>query len=162
MDVGFGFDGMYHREPSRVAVGIGAFGVAFTVLTTGLLVLVPQELMTPAASSAYIETWSGPVMAVGRGVLVYGLPLLSAAFAYVLTGRNHSATSVVTGFVVGGLVLGLGDALLGATVTHFFAEDPAIGQSLVGHLSDVVELGGRLVGGALLGTLSATVVRERV
>ena len=151
---------MYRHEPAKVGVGIGAFGVAFTVLTTALLVLVPQELTSPAAGSAYVETWSRPIMAVGQGTLVYGLPLLSAAFAYRLTTKNHSAKSVAMGFVVGGLVLGLGDALLGVTVANFFAEDPAIGRSLVDHVSRIVALGGRLVGGALVGAICATVVAD--
>lgn len=118
--------------------------------------------MTPAASSAYIETWSRPIMIVGQGVLVYGAPLLSAAFAYHLTTENHSTKSVVGGFVLGGLVLVLGDALLAVTVTHFFADDPAIDRSLVGHVSRNVTLGGRLVGGALIGALCATVIEERL
>ena len=152
---------MYQQKPAKVGVGIGAFGVAFTFLTTALLILVPQELMTPATSSAYIETWFHPLNTIGQGVLVYGLPLLSAAFAYHLTTKNHSPKSVVTGFIIGGLVLGLGDALLGETVLYFFAEDPALGQSLVSHVYDLIELGGRLVGGALIGTLCATVFAER-
>lgn len=151
---------MYQHRPSTVGAGIGAFGVAFTFLTTALLVLVPQELLTPAASAAYIDAWSRPIMTVGQGVLVYGLPLLSAVAAYSLIAREHSIRGVVAGFVVGGLVFGLGDALLGVTVAHFFADDPAVGQSLVGHVSDTLELGGRLVGGALVGVLCATVARE--
>lgn len=151
---------MYQHKPAKVGVGIGALGVAFTVLTTALLILVPQELMTPAASSAYIETWSRPITTIGNGVLVYGLPLLSAIFAYHLT-TNHSTKSVVTGFIIGGFVLGLGDALLGVTVTHFFADDPAIGRSMVSHVSRIVTLGGRLAVGALVGALCATVIEDR-
>ena len=152
---------MYQQKPSKVGISIGAFGVAFTLLTTTLLVLVPQELMTPATSNAYIETWSRPIMTLGKGVMVYGLPLLSAAFAYYLTTENYSPKSVVTGFIIGGLVLGLGDALLGETVLYFFVEDPALGQSLVSHVYDLFKLGGRLVGGAVIGTLGATIIEER-
>lgn len=152
---------MYQHKPAKVGAGIGAVGVAFTFLTTALLILIPQELMTPATSSAYIETWSRPIMTIGHGVMVYGLPLVSAAFAYYLMTKSHSAKSVVTGFIIGGLVLGLGDALLGVTMTHFFVEDPAIGQSMVSHVYDIVTLGGRLVGGALIGALGATVIKER-
>lgn len=151
---------MYYNKPAKVGIGIGIFGVAFTFLTTALLILIPQELMSPATSSAYIETWSRPIMTIGQGVMVYGIPLLSAAIAYYLMTENYPAKHVVTGFIIGGLVFGLGDALLGVTVTHVFAEDPAIGQSMVGHVYDIVTLGGRLVGGALVGVLGATVIDE--
>ena len=153
---------MYQQRPAQVGVGIGAFGVAFTFLTTALLVLIPQELMTPAASSAYIEAWSRPIMAIGQGVLVYGIPLLSAVFAYYLTTKSHSTKSIVAGFIIGGLVFVLGDAVLAVTVTHFFVEGSAIDRSLVSHIYRNVPLGGRLVGGALIGTLGATVIEERL
>lgn len=47
---------MYHHTPAKVGVGIGLFGVVFVSLTTALLILVPQELMAPATSRAYIAT----------------------------------------------------------------------------------------------------------
>lgn len=151
---------MYQYKPAKVGIGIGAFGVAFTLLTTTLLILIPQEFMSPATSSAYIETWSKPIMALGQGVMVYGLPLLSAGFAYYLTTNNHSVKNVVTGFILGGLVLGLGDALLGETVLYLFENDPALGRSMISHVSRILTLGGRLVGGALIATLVAVIVKD--
>ena len=149
---------MYQQRPATVGVSIGAFGVAFTFLTTALLILIPQELMSPATSSTFIETWSRPIMTIGQGMVLYGIPLLSAVFAYYLTTKSYATKSVVTGFIIGGLVFGFGDALLGETVLYFFAEDPAFGQSLTSHVYDLVELGGRLVGGALIGILGAIVI----
>lgn len=152
---------MYQHKPAKVGISTGVFGVLFTFLTTALLILVPQELMTPAASSAYIEAWSRPITTIGQGVLVYGIPLVSAAFAYHLTTKNYSTKSVVGGFIIGGLVFVLGDSLLAVTVTHFFAEGSTIDKSLIGHVYRNLTLGGRLVGGALIGTLCATVITER-
>lgn len=152
---------MYKYKPAKVGIGIGALGVLLAFLTTALLVLIPQELMTPAASSAYTEAWSRPVMTVGNVSITYGIPLAGVVSAYCLTTKNYSRRSVMTGFVIGGLVLGIGDALLGVTVTHLFVENPAIGQSLVSHVFDTVTLGGRLVGGALIGTFSASFIGKR-
>lgn len=151
---------MYQYKPAKV--GIGALGVLLTFLTTALLVLIPQELMTPAASSAYIEEWSQPIMTIGTVLITYGIPFTGAVFAYYLTTKNYSVRSFITGFVIGGLVLGIGDALLGVTVTHLFVEDPALGQSLVSHILDTITLGGRLVGGALIGTLGAFFRERRI
>lgn len=89
-----------------------------------------------------------------------GLTLLSVAVAYSLTTKNHSPKSVLRGFVVGGLVLGLGETLLGVILTYFLVENPAVGQSLVGHLSDSIGLGSRLIGGALVGILCARAVEK--
>ena len=152
---------MYQHKPAKVGVSIGVFGIALTFLTTALLLLIPQELMTPATSQAYIETWSRPIMAIGQGVLVYGVPLLSAICAYYLTTKNYSIKSVVTGFIIGGLVLLLGDAVLSVTVAHFFTENPGVDRSLISHVSRNIPLGGRLVVGALIGILGATVFEER-
>lgn len=87
--------------------------------------------------------------------MTYGIPLSSATLAYYLTTKNHSVKDVVTGFVVGGFVLVVGDALLGVTVTHFFADDSAIDRSMLGHLLRNITLGGGLVVGAGIGTFSA-------
>lgn len=152
---------MYQHKPTSVGVGIGAVGVAVTFLTTVLLILVPQELLTPDTSSAYIDTWARPIMTIGHGVLVYGLPLASAACAYYLSTQNHPPKSVLTGFIIGGLVLVLGDTLLGVAMTHLFADDPAIDRSLLGHVSRNLALGGRLLAGTLIGIAGATLIGER-
>lgn len=152
---------MYQHKPAKAGVGIGVFGVAFTFLTTALLVLIPQYLMDPATSNAYMGTWSRPIMTIGVGVMNYGIPLLSAAVAYSLTRRNHSPKSIVTGFIIGGLVFGLGDAFFTELVISFIEQDPELGQSLLGHISDTIKFGGRLIGGALVGTFFATVIQKR-
>lgn len=148
---------MVQYKPETVGMGTGVFGIVFIFLTTTLLVLVPQELMSPATSSAYIETWARPIMVIGEAVLVYGIPLASTALAYYLTTKHYSPKRVVTGFALGGLVFVVGDALLGVTVTHFLVDDPGIDRSLVGHLLRNAARGGQLVSGALLGALGATV-----
>jgi hypothetical protein len=95
-------------------------------------------------------------MAVGELVLVYGLVLVSGAVAYYLA-RTHSPADVLTGFVVGGLVFGVGVVVLGETLYYFFARDLLFGRSAVGYVFEVVTLGGRLVGGALVGVLCAKI-----
>lgn len=152
---------MNYRNATTAGVGVGVFGVSVTALTTALLFLVPQSFTTTAARDAYIDAWSVPIMTVGESVLIVGIPLLSAVLAYVLTNDGHSLQRALTGFVVGGVVFGLGVALLGETVMLFFADDPALGRSLVSHLFDVVERGGRVVAGAFAGVLCAHVAERR-
>lgn len=149
---------MNYRSTTKTGVGVGGVGIAVTLLTTTLLIFVPQYLLSPAASDAYISAWSGHIMSVGGVVMGYGLPLLSALSAWSLLSRGHSARSVLRGFVVGGLVLGVGVALSTVAITHVLVSDPAIGKSVVGHVADTLELGGRLVGGALVGILCAYLV----
>lgn len=151
---------MSYQNTTRAGVGIGVFGVVFTFLTTALLILIPQYFMAPAARAAYIGTWSTPIMTIGEAVMVYGLLLLSVAVAYYLTTKNHSPKSVLIGFIVGGLVLGLGETFLGVILTSFLAENPAVGQSLVSQVSDSIGLGSRLIGGALIGILCAQAVEK--
>lgn len=37
---------MYHHKPAKVGAGIGVFGAVFILLTTALLIIVPQELLS--------------------------------------------------------------------------------------------------------------------
>lgn len=154
---------MNYRTPTTAGVGVGAIGVAVTGLATVLLAVIPDYpwASTAAARTDAILRWSGLVMTGGEVVLVFGLPLLSAVLAASLTASGHTPRRVLWGFVVGGLVFGLGVALLGETVTALLTDDPALGRSLVGHAVDVVGRGGRVVVGALVGVCCALVVERR-
>lgn len=149
------------QQPTKVGIGIGVVGVAFVLLTTTLLIIVPQELLTPASSNEYIETWSRPIMAVGQAGLLYVIPIVGGVTAYYLARKGTSPKSVIGGFVLGGLVFIVGNALVGVAVTHVFAEGGGIDRSLLGHFTRSIAPGGRLIGGALLGVVSAIIVRNR-
>ena len=149
------------ERPLAIGVGLGLIGVGVVLLSSTLLVLVPGGLLSPSAARAYVATWSGPIMVAGTAILVYGLPLLAAVAAYYLTRVEYAPRRVLVAFLAGGLVFGVGEALLGVTLTALFATDPATGQSLVDHVSDAVTLGGRLVIGAGVGVLLATAAGHR-
>ena len=141
-------------------VGVGTVGLTVSLLGTALLFLIP-DLMAPAAGNEFINTWSFPIMMIGEGVRLYGLPLLSAEIAYYLMTQNHSAKSIVVGSVVGGLVLGVGTEVLNITMPYLI-DGPAYSQSLISHVLDIVGFGGRLVIGAVVGTVCAIVVEDRL
>lgn len=150
----------YQPTPAKVGAGIGLFGALFLLLTTALLFIVPQELMTAAQSNAYIDTWSRPIMTVGGFVFSVGIPLACAASAYYLTTNDHAAGRVVVGFLVGGLVFIIGNAILGVAVTNLFVTGAGVEQSLLGHIQNSVSDGMRLFVGGLLGIAGALVVEE--
>lgn len=115
--------------------------------------------MTPAVSSTYIETWSELIMTVGQGMLAYRITLLNASIYYLT--KNYSVKSVVIGFIIGGFVLLVDDALFSVTVIHLFANNPTIDQSIANHLYRNITLGRGLVVGVCIGTLGATASREQ-
>lgn len=150
----------YQHTPAKVGAGIGLFGAMFLLLTTALLFIVPQELMTSAQSAAYIETWSQPIMTVGGFVFSVGIPLACAACAYYLTTNDFAPGSVVLGFLVGGLVFIIGNAILGVAVTNLFVTGAGIERSLLGHMGNSASDGMRLFIGGLIGVAGALVVEE--
>jgi hypothetical protein len=151
---------MYHQRPVRIGAGIGVFGALFLLLTTTLLFVVPQELMSSAASNAYIDTWSQPIMTVGGFVFSVGIPLACAVIAYYLTTREHTPGSVIMGFFIGGIVFITGNAILGVAVTNLFVSGSGIEQSLLGHMQNSLPHGMRLFVGGLLGVAGALVIEE--
>ncbi|WP_246999377.1 hypothetical protein [Halosolutus gelatinilyticus] len=151
---------MYQHKPAKIGAGIGAFGALFLLLTTTLLFIVPQELLSPAASTAYIETWSRSITTVGGFVFSVGIPLACTAIAYYLTAADHTPGSVVVGFLVGGVVFIVGNAILGVTVTNFFVHGVGVEQSLLGHMQHSLSDGLRLFVGGLVGVAGALVVEE--
>jgi hypothetical protein len=151
---------MYHNKPVKVGVGIGAFGALFILLTTALLFIVPQELMSSTGSSAYVETWSQPIMLVGGFVYTMGIPLASAVAAYHLTTTDETPENVIFGFFIGGFVFIAGNAILGVAVTNLFAYGAGIERSLLGHLQNSLPHGMRLFLGGLFGAAGALVVDD--
>lgn len=150
----------YKHTPAKIRAGIGIFGALFLLLTTVLLFILPQELMTPAQSTAYIETWSQPIMTVGGFVLSVGIPLACAASACYLTTTDQAPGRVVIGFLVGGVVFIIGNGILGVAVTHLFVSGTGIEQSLLGHMQNGLSNGVRLFFGGLIGVGGAHAVEE--
>ncbi|TKX75827.1 hypothetical protein EXE46_01640 [Halorubrum sp. GN11_10-6_MGM] len=151
---------MYRQNPVKIGVGIGVFGALFLLLTTILLFVVPQELMSSTASNVYIDTWSQPIMTVGGFVFSVGIPLACAVIAYYLTRGEHTPGSVVIGFLIGGIVFIIGNAILGVTVTNLFVSGAGVERSLLGHMQNSLPHGGRLFVGGLLGIAGALIVEE--
>jgi len=151
---------MYQQNPVKIGAGIGVFGALFLLLTTIMLFVVPQELMTPAASNTYIETWWQPIMTVGGFVFSVGIPLACAVIAYYLTTREYTPGSVVIGFLIGGLIFIIGNTILGVAVTNLFVSGSGVERSLLGHMQNSLPHGMRLFVGGLLGVAGALVVEE--
>ncbi|MBX0296804.1 hypothetical protein [Haloarcula nitratireducens] len=151
---------MYLQKPAKIGAGIGVFGALFLLLTTTLLIIVPQELLSPTASTTYIDTWSQPIMTVGGAIFTVGIPLACAGIAYHLTTTAHTPGSVVMGFLVGGIVFAIGNGILGVTVTHLFVHGTGIERSLLGHLQNSLPHGLRLFVGGLLGVAGALIAEE--
>ncbi|MFC6888197.1 hypothetical protein [Halorubrum trueperi] len=151
---------MYQQNPVKIGAGIGVFGALFLLLTTILLFIVPQELMSSSASTAYIEAWSQPIMTVGGFVFSVGIPLACGVIAYYLTTREHTPGSVIIGFLIGGIVFIIGNAILGVAVTNLFVSGSGVERSLLGHLQNGLPHGMRLFVGGLLGVATALIVEE--
>lgn len=150
----------YQHTPAKIGAGIGIFGALFLLLTTALLFIVPQELMSSAEGTAYIETWSQPIMTVGGFVFSVGIPFACAACAYYLTTNDYAPGSVVLGFLVGWLVFIIGNGILGVAVTNLFVSGTGIERSLLGHMQNSLSDGMRLFVGGLIGVGGALVVEE--
>lgn len=71
-------------------------------------------------------------MLVGNFVYTVGIPVVSAVAAYALTRGDETPGSVILGFLIGGFVYIVGNAILGVGVTHFFAYGSGLEQSLLG------------------------------
>ena len=147
----------YTSKPHYVGIGIGGIGVAFSLLVTALVFLIPHHLLSTATAQAYLDTWMNPILSVAMPVEQFGIPLLAAIFAfYLVWKRDYSTREVVAGFVLGGLVLGIGVALLNWAVTH-----PSARATTLTYSFDALRRAGYFAGAALLGTLIGTVTERQ-
>ncbi|WP_410765046.1 hypothetical protein [Haloferax sp. DFSO60] len=144
---------MSYHTPTKAGVGVAGVGLALSLLVTALLFFVPEYVLSGSASDAYLSTWTPSIIAVGSALNQYGLVALSAGLGYYLLDRSHDPQSVMVGFVIGGLLLGVGTELLKVTLPSLVSGGPAYRPSIVTHILDVVRLGGRLVVGASVGVV---------
>lgn len=144
-------------RPHHVGIGIGGIGVAFSLIVTALVFVIPHHLLSTATAQEYLDTWMNPILSVAMPVEQFGVPLLAAIVAfYLVWKRDHSTRDVVVGFVLGGLVLGIGVAFLNWGVTH-----PSYRATAVTYSVDAVRRAGYFAGAALLGALSGRVFERR-
>ena len=141
---------VYTSKPQQVGIGIGGIGVGFSFLVTALVFLIPHYLLPTATAQHYLETWMTPILSVATPIEQYGIPLLAALAAfYLVSSREYSARDVMVGFLVGGLVLGVGVALLNWGVTH-----PSARVTVVTYGLGALQRAGFFAGAALLGVVS--------
>lgn len=147
----------YKAKPHHAGIGIGGIGVAFSLLVTTLVFLIPHHLLSTAAAQEYLDTWMNPILSVAMPMEQFGIPLLAAIVAfYLVWKREYSTRDVVVEFVLGSLVLGIGVALLNWAVTH-----PSYRATTLTYSFDALRRAGYFAGAAFLGTVSGEVtVRE--
>lgn len=146
----------YIARPHRVGIGIGGIGVVFSLFVTALVFLIPHHLLSTATAQAYLETWMDPILGVAMPVEQFGIPLLAAIVAcYLVWKPDYPTREVVVGFVLGGLVLGIGIALLNWAVTH-----PSARATTLTYSVDALRRAGYFAGAALFGALCGTVTER--
>jgi hypothetical protein len=148
---------MRRPDPLWVDVGVGVLGAAVTFLASVLLTVVPDSL--PAAvAEPYVRTLYRPLLALQWGVLVVGVPLLSAGLAAWLAVRGESTRDVLFGFLVGSVVLAGGLSAV-APLLGALTAGPAV-RTPVLNVPFLAVAGGTVVAGAVVGLVAAALAGE--
>lgn len=112
--------------------------------------------MSTPSRQDYLDTWMDPILTISMPLERYGIPLLAAVLAfYLITNRSSSVKEVMTGFVLGGLVLGFGIALINWGVTN-----PRYRATMLEYTYYSLQRGGYFAGAGLVGTLCGEAVRR--
>ncbi|WP_162991367.1 hypothetical protein [Halostella salina] len=109
----------YSSKPIRAGVGIGATGIAISLLATTIIYLIPRFVLAPDQRQPYLETWMEPTATISSQIEIIGVPLLAAAVAiYLVKQSDASFRETMTGLLVAGLLFGFGVTLINWGVTH--------------------------------------------
>jgi hypothetical protein len=137
------------RNPVRLGVGVGGFGVLAHLTTVFLVFTIPHHLLGEETRSTYLQNWFDPITTVGGGLAFYVTPVLAALVAaYLVWNAGLAVENVLVGFVVGSLAFGLA-----VTLTNWVVTAPALRQSVGGYAIQAGRHTVRVFGPALVGVL---------
>lgn len=109
----------HSSKPIRAGVGIGATGIAISLLATAIIYLIPRFVLAPDQRQSYLETWMEPTATLSSQIEIIGVPLLAAAVAiYLVKQSDASIREIMTGLLIAGLLFGFGVTLINWVVTH--------------------------------------------
>jgi len=139
---------MDNLKPTKMAVGVGLLGVFGSVVFSSLLALLPRfyEL---TSLYMYADVLSDLVV-LGSGTWVaIVIPGISAALSYIYVLKGFDKLSVITGFILGGIVFSIGFFLIG--ILHRYITSPTIPMNY--NLYPMISPGLVVVCGSAIGIL---------
>lgn len=144
------------RTPLQFGVGIGTFGVLVYILTTFLLFVFPQHVLSGDAGNVFVAAWFDPISMVGRAIVFSATPLFAGICSLYLVRSGISVRRVLTGLAVGAIAFGVGIALVSLAVTGSAHRGPPL--EYVGQTTrQTARMVGLAIVGALVGKFSGEV-----
>lgn len=146
---------MNGSKPVKVAVGVSLLGVFGSLVFSSLLVLLPR-FMNLTSSYMYADMIGRLVVFADGAWIVIVIPSVSSVLSYIYILKGFNKLSVVTGFTLCGLILSIGNFLVGISIRYITS--PTMPENY--NLYSMIFIGIIVVCGSIAGILLGMLTDE--
>lgn len=146
---------MNGSKPVKVAVGVSLLGVFGSLVFSSLLVLLPR-FMNLTSSYMYADVIGRLVVFADGAWIVIVIPSVSSVLSYIYILKGFNKLSVVTGFTLCGLILSIGNFLVGISIRYITS--PTMPENY--NLYSMIFIGIIVVCGSIAGILLGMLTDE--
>ena len=143
---------MNSSKPVKVAVGVSLLGIFGSLVFSSLLVLLPR-FMNLTSTYMYADVIGRLVVFADGAWIVIVIPSVSSVLSYIYILKGFDKLSVIAGFTLCGLILSIGNFLVGISIRYITSPTMPENYNLYSiiFIGIIVVCGG--IAGILLGTL---------
>lgn len=146
---------MNGSKPVKVAVGVSLLGVFGSLVFSSLLVLLPR-FMNLTSSYMYADVIGRLVVFADGAWIVIVIPSVSSVLSYIYILKGFNKLSVVAGFTLCGLILSIGNFLVGISIRYITS--PTMPENY--NLYSMIFIGIIVVCGSIAGILLGMLTDE--
>ena len=108
---------MDNFKPIKVAVGVSLLGIFGSLVFSSLLVLLPR-FMNLISSYMYTDVIGRLIVYVDGTWITIVVPAISSVLSYIYILKGFGKLSVITGFTLCGIILSIGNFLVGISIRY--------------------------------------------
>ena len=108
---------MDKSKPIKVAVGVSLLGIFGSLVFSSLLVLLPR-FMNLISSYMYIDVIGRLIVYADGTWIAIIIPSISSVLSYIYILKGFNKLSVITGFTLCGIILSIGNFLVGISIRY--------------------------------------------
>ena len=108
---------MDNFKPIKVAVGVSLLGIFGSLVFSSLLVLLPR-FMNLISSYMYMNVIGRLIVYADGTWITIIVPAISSVLSYIYILKGFGKLSVITGFTLCGIILSIGNFLVGISIRY--------------------------------------------
>jgi hypothetical protein len=146
---------MNSLKPTKMAVGVGLLGIFGSLVFSSVLALLPR-FYEITSMYMYAPELGRLVMFADWALIAIAIPVISSILSFIFVLKGYDKLNIIVGFIFGGIVLSMGNFLVGIIVRYVTSPHLPENYNLVA----IIVVGLVVVCGSALGILLGMFTNE--